>query len=184
MALKRSLGRVGYFGSVITLLFNFGVIGLLTPGALASQSLTLSWNPSPDTNVVSYNLYYGTSSGVYSYKLCVGDVTSTTVTDLHEGYTYFFVVTAVNCVGLESQPSNEFRYLVPGLSLALMTSFTNGCLTVVHVTALGNPPPQWTLQQSTDLQSWQPVKCGTNCPVDATVDTSTTTRAFFRLVTP
>ena len=184
MDLKFGLGRVGILRSVVTFFVNFGAIVLLTSRVLASQSLTLSWYPSPDTNVVGYNVYYGTSSRVYTSRLSVGDTTSATVTGLQEGYTYFFAVTAVDCVGLESAPSGEVSYTVPGLSLALTASSANGLPATVHVIAFGSPPAQWTLQQSTDLQSWQNLKCGTNCPVEATVDATTASCRFFRLATP
>jgi len=181
---KCGLGRVGTLRSVVTFLLLFGSVVLLTPRVFGSQSLTLSWNPSPDTNVVGYNLYYGTCSKDYTYKLCVGDTTVATVNGLQEGYIYYFAVTAVDCVGLESEPSNEISYTVPGLSLASSLLCTNGLPPCIHVTAMGSLPSQWTLQQSTDLQSWQTVQCGTNCPVDATLDTGTVNFRFFRLVTP
>src|SRR5690349_5253045 len=88
--------------------FSFGVFD-----SAAQQSVTLLWDPSPDTNIVSYNIYYGPGSGNYTNLVTVGNTTNATVTGLVSGSTYFFVATAVNAVGLESDPSNEISYWVP-----------------------------------------------------------------------
>ena len=37
---------------------------------------SVTWNPSPDTNVVGYKIYYGTASQVYTTNLVVGNVTN------------------------------------------------------------------------------------------------------------
>ena len=81
--------------------------------AFALQSVTLVWDPSPDSTVIGYNIYYGTVSGVYPSKLTVGAVTNATIENLVEGTTYYFAATAFNAAGLESDPSNEVSYTVP-----------------------------------------------------------------------
>ena len=184
MVVNRSLGRVGSTCLISIFCLVSGAVWLLSSLAQGSQSLTLSWNPSPDTNVVGYNVYSGTSSGNYSSRISVGNTTHATIVGLQEGYTYFFAVTAVNCVGQESLPSNEVSYTVPGLSLGSALLCTNGLPPCLRVRSFGTPPAQWTLQQTTDLQSWQTVQCGTNCAVDVTVSVSTAPYRFFRLVTP
>ena len=69
---------------------------------------SLTWNPSTDTSIASYNFYMGTQSGVYGPPVSVGMTTSYTVGNLTGGgKTYYFVVTAVNNAGTESQHSNE-----------------------------------------------------------------------------
>src|SRR5438132_1488063 len=68
----------------------------------ADGSVTLAWDPSTDTNVVSYTVYYGTGSGAYANSLSAGPATTATVTGLLAGTTYFFAATAVNSTGLES----------------------------------------------------------------------------------
>src|SRR5207247_1885874 len=79
----------------------------------ADASVTLAWDPSTDTNVVSYTVYYGTASGAYANSLSAGASTTATVTGLLAGTTYFFAATAVNAAGLESPFSNETSYSVP-----------------------------------------------------------------------
>jgi hypothetical protein len=72
----------------------------------AASSVSLAWGWSADPNVIGYNIYYGVVSQTYTNKISVGNVTNAIVSNLVEGTTYFFVVTAYNTVGLESPPSN------------------------------------------------------------------------------
>lgn len=76
-------------------------------------TVTLAWDPSPDTNVSGYNIYYGGASGSYTNKITELDVTNAVVSDLAEGATYFFAATAVDSSGDESDFSNEISYSVP-----------------------------------------------------------------------
>jgi hypothetical protein len=71
-----------------------------------AAQVTLAWNRNAEENVVGYKVYYGTGSGNYDWVLDVGNVTSITLTDLSEGFTYYFVVTAYD----NSDPSLESTY--------------------------------------------------------------------------
>ena len=84
-------------------------------GAFGSQSVSLAWDGSPDTNVIGYILYSGNASGDYGSRLDVGTNIVTTVSGLIEGNTYYFVITAYNAAGIESEQSNEVKFIVPGL---------------------------------------------------------------------
>jgi subtilisin-like proprotein convertase family protein len=82
--------------------------------AQGTSSVTLAWDPNTtDPGIVGYELYYGTTSGVYSVTNDVGNVTTATVSGLLPGTTYYFCVTDHNTSGLESPPSNELAYQVP-----------------------------------------------------------------------
>ena len=81
--------------------------------ALATQSVTLGWEPSVDPNVAGYNIYYGTASHVYVNKVSPGNVTNATISGLVEGTTYFFAATTSDVSGEESAFSNEASYAVP-----------------------------------------------------------------------
>jgi hypothetical protein len=83
-----------------------------------AQTLSLTWDASPDTTVAGYRVYYGTESGVYPSQVDAGTNTSTIITGLAERGTYYFVVTAYTADGLESLPSNEVSYFVPFLGPA------------------------------------------------------------------
>src|SRR5688572_1051403 len=79
----------------------------------ALQSVTLAWDANSETNLVGYKLYFGTSSRQYTNVSNLGNVLSTSVT-LLEGSTYYFAVTAVNALGIESDYSAEVSQNIPG----------------------------------------------------------------------
>ena len=57
-------------------------------------------------------IHYGTASGIYSMGIDVGNTTSYTVSNLIDGQTYYFSVTAYNAAGVESEFSGEVSMLV------------------------------------------------------------------------
>jgi fibronectin type 3 domain-containing protein len=67
----------------------------------------LAWDPSIPTGVAGYYLYIGTASGIYSFTIDVGMVTSYTLNNLEVGNTYYLAVTAYDSSGIESDFSNE-----------------------------------------------------------------------------
>ena len=73
-------------------------------------NLNLAWNPNPETDISAYRLSYGTSSGQYNQVVDVGRNTRATVSNLEQGKTYYFAVTAVNYAGMASDPSSELVY--------------------------------------------------------------------------
>jgi hypothetical protein len=76
----------------------------------AAASVTLAWDPAP--NMAGYRLYCGTTSRVYTQTIEVGNTTTTLVSNLVAGQTYFFAIAAYNSAGLESPFSNEVSYPV------------------------------------------------------------------------
>lgn len=77
-------------------------------------SATLNWTPptqnsdgSPLTDLAGYNVYYGTAPGSYGTPIYLNNpgLSSYTVNNLSSN-TYYFVVTAVNSMGVESNFSN------------------------------------------------------------------------------
>jgi hypothetical protein len=141
------LRAVGWLGTLLLC-----AIGGLT--AWAGQSVTLAWDPSADTSVVGYALYYGTSSRTYPNRVDVGSVTNATISGLQEGVVYYFVATAYNVASLESIPSNEVTFLVPGI-VKLMASPTPTNPPCVSFPVA--PGRSYILQASQDLETWQPI---------------------------
>ena len=80
---------------------------LLLPCSLKAQSVMLGWNPSISPNVVDYQLHYGTNHASYSLTFDAGNATNCVVSNLVVGVHYYFVATAINAYGAESQFSNE-----------------------------------------------------------------------------
>ncbi len=78
--------------------------------AFTGHKVTLEWDPVTDAGLSGYILYWGTTSGIHNQSQNIGKQTSGTVSNLTEGITYYFVVTAYNSYGLESEPSNEVSW--------------------------------------------------------------------------
>jgi hypothetical protein len=57
-------------------------------------------------------IHYGTASGTYSEGVDVGNTTSYPVTNLTDGQTYYFAVSAYNAVGYQSVYSNEVSMMM------------------------------------------------------------------------
>jgi len=76
-------------------------------------SVTLAWDPNPEANLKGYKIYYGYTSGNYSFMVDVGNWTSLTISGLEAGKTYYFAATAYDTAGEESDMSHELRYDTP-----------------------------------------------------------------------
>lgn len=85
-------------------------MSVLPATALGSVSTTVAWNPSPDSSVTGYNVYYGTTSHGYTNMISVGNVSSATISNLSPGLTYYFAATAHDAAGNQSGFSNEASF--------------------------------------------------------------------------
>jgi fibronectin type 3 domain-containing protein len=91
------------------------IILLLISFSIEAREVILTWEANSEPDLSHYIVYWGNSSGNYPENSGnIGLVTEYSVTIPDEGQ-YFFVVTAVNEAGLESDFSNEvateyFRY--------------------------------------------------------------------------
>lgn len=147
--------RVSY-ALLFLLLFCF------TSSVLASQSIVLGWDPSPDASVVGYSIYYGTNSGQYIFHKDLGMQTVAKLPNLQEGQTYYFVITAYDSQHVESTPSAEIAYIVPGLLRINPNALPGGIMLLTFPVV----PAHWyEIQASTDLKSWTMV--GLTPPVTA-----------------
>ena len=124
---------------------------LFCGSARASQSVSLAWDPSLDPIVVGYAVYYGTTSGDYTSRVDVGANTSTTISGLQEGLTYYLTVVAYDILGQESAPSPEITYIVPGLLVMAPGAGPGKTMDLSFPVAPGN---SYDLQATADLQSW------------------------------
>ncbi len=85
---------------------------LFTGVSAHAAQVTLSW-ANTDPGVAGYKLYYGTVSGSYPYNVNAGNTTSYALSGLSTGATYYFVATAYDSEGYESEYSNQISYTVP-----------------------------------------------------------------------
>lgn len=107
-------------------------------------ALSLCWDASPSLDVVLYKIYV---DGIYKEQT---SKTSVTVAGLEPGKVYGFTATAVNAEGLESEPSDELRFVMPVLSISpdLVVSFQ-----VPEPSKQANV--EYFLESTTDFKTWR-----------------------------
>ena len=91
-------------------------LSLSLVNSVNAKTVDLSWDPSPDSAVVGYKIYYNADSSAFPFDgsgaaegdspIDVGHVLGTTLTDLPDEQTHYFAVTAYNAEGFESGYSN------------------------------------------------------------------------------
>ena len=96
--------------------------GLFALGA--NRSVALDWNDNTDLDLAGYNVYRGTTPGVYS-KVNTSLVTASAYSDtgLTNGTEYYYIVRAVDTPNNESRDSNE-AYAIPQLEAGSALAFT------------------------------------------------------------
>jgi hypothetical protein len=113
-----------------------------------ASDLTLTWNPSTEytdgtalTGFASYTLYYGVASGNYDHSIDVGNETTYQITNLADGFNYYFVVTATDMYGIASMYSNEYVHILanndtspPVISGVYVNNITSTSATINWVT--------------------------------------------------
>jgi hypothetical protein len=138
-------------------------IVLQTQAALADRGVELTWNASPAGDIVGFNVYYGTQSGVYSAVIGVSGVTDTIIPELEPGKMYYFLVAAVDDYGEENDFSNEGSCVVPvPAPIVLQTqAFNDGSgQSYLRINTLTAVSGYWEMDCSTDLQNWFAYACG------------------------
>jgi hypothetical protein len=146
-------GRLRLMRLVVTVLLVAGVLVGATAWALLptkAYSVVVSWDPTPDSGVVAYRVYYGRSSREYLAPIEVGSVTKARVPGLTGGVKYFFAVTAVHWNGEESEYSEEITF-IPGPRLIRLAQVSDGSLMLT----IHGVPGQWlNLEATADFKSW------------------------------
>src|ERR1700752_1710999 len=94
------------------------LVSFLTSSAHLALGVTLAWDPAPNPDLAGYHLYSRTAAGVFTHEVEVGTSPTVLISNLADGQTYYFVVTAYNTAAIESAPSNEVAYTVPGSASA------------------------------------------------------------------
>jgi hypothetical protein len=86
-------------------------VWLACAAIVAAQSVKLSWNPNPESDIAGYVVHYGTQSGnLTETKDVVGQVTTTTLEQLQPSTTYFFALQAYNTSGLYSDLTEQISH--------------------------------------------------------------------------
>lgn len=140
----------------------------------AADTLTVMWDPSPDSSVAGYLVYVGTQSGVYGSAYDVGNTTSFRYSNATAGQSYYFAVAAYfpgPVIGTKStevsgssngapvilNPGNQSSVVGNAVTLQLSGSDPSGQSVSYGVTAL---PPGLALTASTGKISGTPTTAG------------------------
>ena len=136
-----------------------------------AAQVTLAWDRNAESNVEGYKVYYGTASRDYDWFIDVGDVTSITITDLTDGFTYYFAATAYDTATppLESTYSDEVSkstctYSISPTNASFSTSGGTGSVSVT--TQAGCP---WTASSGA---AWMTITSGSSGTGNGTVNYS------------
>jgi hypothetical protein len=131
-----------------------GFTRLAGGAALPASPCTLGWNPSQDSSVTGYVLYYG-MSGSTTNRLVLAMTNTFTFINLLASSNYFFYLTTHDANGVESPPSNVLNYKPPVLSLLKLVSPVPGTMNLQFRAAPGSGclieftptlnPPQWQI---------------------------------------
>ena len=78
-----------------------------------ASSITLEWDANPESNIVDYQVNYSTSPEADRQHINVGNSTTAIISDLTEGETYYFSVTAIDANEQQSLPSDVISYSIP-----------------------------------------------------------------------
>ena len=150
------------------------LLTLTATQAASADTLTLMWDPSPDSNVAGYLVYVGTQSGTYATTYDVGNSTSFAYPSATAGQTYYFAVAAyspgpvignrstevsgtTNTAPVLLNPGNRSSTVGSPVSLQLVGSDPAGQPVTYGVTAL---PPGLALTSTTGLINGTPTTAG------------------------
>ena len=87
----------------------------LSASAAFGAAVRLAWDRNPELYVAGYKVHYGTATNSYPNVIDTGIATTVAISNLVEGTTYYFVVTAYSLLRAESDFSQPLVYQVPGL---------------------------------------------------------------------
>ena len=108
-------------------LIGLGLLLGFDPTAATAGSVSLTWDPNPEADLAGYKVYVGTASGSYSQTVDVGQLTTCTVSNLSEGQTFFFAVTAYDIFANESGYSDEVSSAISLSNSPPSALFTFSC---------------------------------------------------------
>ena len=168
---------------------------IIFPTVSFSAQVTLAWDANTEPDLARYLLHYGTASTTYSQHIDVGLNLSYTVTNLNEGTTYYFALTAENTQGASSGYSNEVSYSSSVQTATLtVTKQGNGTGTVSatgincgidcsEAYALGAAVTLTATADASSVFSGWSGGCGTSPTCTVTMNSNTTKTAGFNLKT-
>ncbi len=116
------MGRWGRWWAVVVMASLWGM-GVATADINALTNVGLAWDPSPDTNVGGYVIFWGTASRAYTFSNSIsGQLTNVVVPELLRTQTYYFAVASRGADGTLSELSNEVSNRPPVLPPATISN--------------------------------------------------------------
>jgi hypothetical protein len=157
------------------------VMMLLALPVLGAGSAPLVWNPSVDSNVIGYKIYYGVASNVYIYSVDVGNVTNAVISGLTENIAYYFAAKSYDVFGNESVFSGETNVMVYPTTAATLApgACASGQFTM-FVSGVTNY--EYVVQTSTNLMDWVAVQTNTAPFTFVDSNASQFSQRFYRTV--
>jgi hypothetical protein len=147
-----------------------------------AQSVMVEWNPSPTTNVVGYDIYFGILNGIYTNELQVGKTTNLVIPGLLNGIKYYFAATAVNSSGIQSSLSGQTSYTVPVAAAELGSpNYSNSKLSF---TVTGTAGYNYAIQTSSNLLNWTSLQTNTSPWTFTDTNTKSFHQRFYRAIYP
>jgi hypothetical protein len=101
------------------------LLSCLSAGFVESATVTVTWDPSPGSDVAGYLLSYGTTSGQYTSSIDVGGATTFQFAEPDPTRIYYLAVRAYGTTGLPSPYSNEVATTPDVLPLPPPLTVTN-----------------------------------------------------------
>lgn len=83
------------------------ILFLLVSVFCYAREVTLTWDANAEPDMDHYVVHWGTTSGAYDLDVSTEGLETTHTVHIPDEGVYYFVVTAVDIVGLESDYSNE-----------------------------------------------------------------------------
>jgi len=104
----------------------------------ADQSVTATWQASPDPGVAGYFFYYGQCSTNWAFKVDVGTNSSYILHGLNEESTYYCSVTAYDPSSNESAPCDPVAFTTPSTGGLQLSPISNQILSPPQALFLTN----------------------------------------------
>lgn len=122
-------GSSNFIFLINAILLIFIVFSLLFAANINAASVSLAWDANSESDLAGYKIYASLTSGSYisSNSVDVGNVTSYTVTGLQASTTYYFVATAYDTDGYESDYSDEVNKTTAADPAPAASSGSSGC---------------------------------------------------------
>src|SRR3989344_7120998 len=112
------------FKFLLTILLTLSALFIFYPNLALAGSATVSWSANTESDLSGYKIYYGTSPRTgtdpktcglcgYSNSVNTGNVTAYTFSNLTDGSTYYFSITAYDTSNNESAFSSQVSKILP-----------------------------------------------------------------------